>query len=64
MKLAMGALAVLAIDRRRRCRSRGVNESLHHFLEPTFADSSFYEELEPSTALTDIGLLVGAGRSR
>src|SRR6202008_4381160 len=29
-------------------------------LEPTFHDSALYEELAPSTALTWIGLLVGA----
>ena len=37
-----------------------VNESLHHFLEPTFHDSRFYEELEPSGGLVLIGMVVGA----
>jgi NADH-quinone oxidoreductase subunit L len=59
MKIAMGALAVLAI-------LGGIpqvpelNESLHQFLEPTFHDSSIYEELEPSGALTAAGMVVGA----
>ena len=48
MKLAMGALAVLAVIGGLP-QIPGVNESLHKFLEPTFADSSIYEELEPST---------------
>ena len=59
MKLAMGGLAVLAIlggipqipD---------VNESLHKFLEPTFADSRFYDSVEPSGTLTAVGMIVGA----
>jgi NADH-quinone oxidoreductase subunit L len=59
MKLAMGTLAVGAfIGGLPQIPS--VNESLHKFLEPTFADSRIYGELEPSTALTDIGLLIGA----
>ena len=37
-----------------------VNEMLHHFLEPTFADSRFYESLEPSDTLIVVGMLVGA----
>jgi NADH-quinone oxidoreductase subunit L len=59
MKVAMGALAVLAVlggipqipD---------VTDAIHTFLEPTFRDSRLYEELEPSAALTWIGLAVGA----
>ena len=58
MKVAMGALAVLAtiggfiqIPR--------VTNVLHNFLEPTFADSQVYETLEPSDALTIVGLLTG-----
>jgi NADH-quinone oxidoreductase subunit L len=60
MKLAMGGLAVLATIGGA-VQIPGVNEGLHHFLEPTFADSSLYEELEPSTAATVIGMVVGAG---
>jgi NADH-quinone oxidoreductase subunit L len=59
MKIAMGGLAILAIlggipqipD---------VNESLHHFLEPTFADSRYYDSVEPSGTLTGVGMIVGA----
>jgi NADH-quinone oxidoreductase subunit L len=59
MKAAMGALAVLAVIGGA-VQIPEVNESLHHFLEPTFHDSRLYEELEPSGTLTVIGLLVGA----
>jgi NADH-quinone oxidoreductase subunit L len=59
MKVAMGALAVLAIVGGV-VQVPKVNESLHHFLEPTFADSRLFEELEASNALTWIGLIVGA----
>jgi NADH-quinone oxidoreductase subunit L len=59
MKAAMGALAVLAIVGGVVQVPR-VNESLHHFLEPTFHDSRFYEELVPSGTLVWVGLLIGA----
>jgi NADH-quinone oxidoreductase subunit L len=59
MKLAMGALAVLAIVGGLP-QIPEVTDELHHFLEPTFADSSLYAELEPSGTLTAVGLLVGA----
>jgi NADH-quinone oxidoreductase subunit L len=59
MKLAMGALAVLAIVGGLP-QVPHVTDELHHFLEPTFADSSLYAELEPSGTLTAVGLLVGA----
>jgi len=59
MKAAMGALAVLAIVGGF-LQIPKVTEVLHHFLEPTFADSRFYEELEPSTGLTTLGLVTGA----
>ena len=59
MKAAMGLLAVgatvmgvLQIPK--------VTEELHHFLEPTFHDSRYYEELEPSNSLLYSGLVVGA----
>jgi NADH-quinone oxidoreductase subunit L len=58
MKLAMGALAVLAIVGGA-LQIPKVTDVLHSFLEPTFADSRFYEELEPSAGLTWIGLVVG-----
>jgi NADH-quinone oxidoreductase subunit L len=60
MKLAMGALAVLATVGGI-VQIPGVNEGLHHFLEPTFHDSSLYEDLEPSSTLTIVGMVVGAG---
>ena len=51
MKVAMGCLAVLAIVGG--ClQIPKVTDVLHHFLEPTFADSRFYESLEPSDGLT------------
>ncbi len=59
MKIAMGLLAVLAIVGGV-VNIPKVNEALHHFLEPTFAESALYEELEPSGTLTVIGLVVGA----
>jgi NADH-quinone oxidoreductase subunit L len=59
MKVAMGALAVLAIVGGV-VQIPKVNEALHHFLEPTFAESRFFEELEASNTLTWIGLAVGA----
>jgi NADH-quinone oxidoreductase subunit L len=60
MRIAMGALAVLATIGGL-IQIPHVNEALHTFLEPTFADSSSYESLEPSGAATIIGMLVGAG---
>jgi NADH-quinone oxidoreductase subunit L len=61
MKVAMGALAVLATIGGV-VQIPGVTDALHNFLEPTFADSSF-ENLEPSSTLTAIGLIVGAAIS-
>jgi NADH-quinone oxidoreductase subunit L len=58
MKIAMGALALLAIIGGF-LQIPGVSAELHHFLEPTFADSNYYAELEPSTSSEWIGLLVG-----
>jgi NADH-quinone oxidoreductase subunit L len=59
MKIAMGALAVLA------CvggafQVPGVLNAIHNFLEPTFADSRYYAQLEPSAASSWIGLVIGA----
>ncbi len=59
MKVAMGALAVLAVVGGF-VQVPKVNEALHHFLEPTFAESRFYDQLEPSSALIVAGLVVGA----
>jgi NADH-quinone oxidoreductase subunit L len=59
MKIAMGCLAVLAIVGGF-LQIPGVSSELHHFLEPTFADSELYETLEPSTSSEWIGLVIGA----
>src|SRR5215217_567842 len=59
MKAAMGSLALLAVVGGF-LQIPKVTEVLHHFLEPTFADSRFYDELEPSGALTTLGLITGA----
>jgi NADH-quinone oxidoreductase subunit L len=62
MKAAMGMLAVLAIVSGV-VQIPKVTDALHHFLEPTFAESRFYDNLEPSGPLTWIGLVVGAAIS-
>ena len=59
MKIAMGALAVLALA------GGVVNiphvlEPLHKFLEPTFADSPLYAELEPSSEAVILGMAAGS----
>jgi NADH-quinone oxidoreductase subunit L len=59
MKLAMGLLAVGAIVGGF-LQIPKVTHVLHTFLEPTFADSRYYETLEPSGGLTWGGLSVGA----
>jgi NADH-quinone oxidoreductase subunit L len=59
MKVAMGALAVLAIVGGF-LQIPGINEALHKFLEPTFADSQLYGQLQPSTGQEWLGLLFGA----
>jgi NADH-quinone oxidoreductase subunit L len=59
MKAAMGALAVLAIVGGV-LQIPTVTEVLHRFLEPTFADSRYYDALEPSSGMTLLGLLTGA----
>jgi NADH-quinone oxidoreductase subunit L len=59
MRLAMGALAVLATIGGF-LQIPGVTNALHNFLEPTFRDSSYYEDLDPSEALAWGGLAVGA----
>jgi NADH-quinone oxidoreductase subunit L len=59
MKVAMGLLAVGAIVGGIP-QIPGVTDWIHSFLEPTFHDSAFYEELEPSASAAWIGLVVGA----
>jgi NADH-quinone oxidoreductase subunit L len=59
MRVAMGALAVLATIGGL-IQIPEVSNALHNFLAPSFADSTSFEEIEPSAALSWIGLLVGA----
>jgi NADH-quinone oxidoreductase subunit L len=59
MKLAMAGLALLAIVGGA-LAIPSVTDALHKFLEPTFADSTQYARLEPSSALSWIGLAIGA----
>jgi len=59
MKAAMGLLAVLAVVAGF-LQIPNVTEVVHHFLEPTFAGSEYFEELHPSDGLTAFGLVVGA----
>jgi NADH-quinone oxidoreductase subunit L len=59
MKVAMGALAVLAVVGGV-VQVPKVTDWLHSFLEPTFHDSRLYAELEPSGTLTWAGLVIGA----
>ncbi len=58
MKIAMGVLAVGAIVTGF-LQIPTVTSVLHHFLEPSFHDSRFYEELEPTTGATFIGMAIG-----
>jgi NADH-quinone oxidoreductase subunit L len=62
MKVAMGVLAILAIVGGF-LQIPNVTEVLHHFLEPTFAQSEYFEELHPSDSLTTFGLILGAALS-
>ncbi len=59
MKIAMGVLAVGAIGLGV-LQIPHVTSVIHTFLEPTFAESELYEELEPTASAEWIGLLVGA----
>ena len=59
MRLAMFGLAVLATIGGV-VQIPEVTNALHNFLAPSFADSSGFEGIEPSAALSWIGLLVGA----
>ena len=54
MAFAMGGLAVGAIFAGV-MQIPHVTDVIHHFLEPTFADSKYYDELEPSDGLTSSG---------
>jgi NADH-quinone oxidoreductase subunit L len=59
MKVAMGVLAVLAVVGGF-LQVPGVTHAIDSFLEPTFAESRFKEELHPSEALEYGGLALGA----
>src|SRR5215217_6354806 len=56
MRVAMGLLAIGAVFAGV-LQIPKVTEILHDFLQPAFEDSRYFEELEPSGALTWIGLL-------
>jgi NADH-quinone oxidoreductase subunit L len=58
MKIAMGLLAVGAVFAGF-LQIPQVTEVIDHFLAPTFAGSQFFDELEPSGALTAVGLIIG-----
>jgi NADH-quinone oxidoreductase subunit L len=58
MKIAMGFLAVGAFGAGL-LQIPQVTSVLHDFLEPSFHDSRFYEELEPSDGVTFGGLAIG-----
>ena len=58
MRAAMGALAVLAVVGGL-LQIPGVDSAIHKFLEPTFADSKLYGQLEPSAGSQWLGLVVG-----
>jgi NADH-quinone oxidoreductase subunit L len=59
MRIAMGSLAALAIVGGF-LQVPGVDNVLHNFLEPTFADSKLYAQLEPSAGSEWLGLIIGA----
>jgi NADH-quinone oxidoreductase subunit L len=59
MSAAMGVLAVLAVVGGV-LQIPEVTHILDDFLEPTFAESRFHEELSPTTGQTTIGLIIGA----
>jgi NADH-quinone oxidoreductase subunit L len=59
MKIAMGALAVLAVLGGL-VQVPKANEALHHFLEPSFHDSRLYEQLEPTGGMVLLGMGIGA----
>jgi len=59
MRLAMGALALLAIGAGI-VAIPGVTDWFRNFLDPAFADSRFIND-QPSTSADWIGLIVGAG---
>jgi NADH-quinone oxidoreductase subunit L len=59
MKIAMGILAVCATVAGA-LQIPGVTDVIHHFLEPTFAGSKYYDTLGPSDTFSYVGLACGA----
>ena len=59
MKVAMGVLAVGAFGLGF-LQIPGVTEAVHHFLEPTFHESAYYEELEASPGEAWLGIVIGS----
>jgi len=60
MKIAMGALAVLATIGGFLQLPFGIVDAVDRFLEPTFAGSKYYDSLDPSDGFTLLGLGIGA----
>jgi NADH-quinone oxidoreductase subunit L len=60
MKIAMGALAVLATVGGVVLLPFGALDPLDKFLEPSFADSRYFATVHPSDSLTGFGLALGA----
>jgi NADH-quinone oxidoreductase subunit L len=60
MKVAMGMLAVLATIGGVVLLPFGATDWLDKFLEPSFADSRYFEALKPTDGRTGIGLVIGA----
>jgi NADH-quinone oxidoreductase subunit L len=60
MKVAMGILAVLATIGGALQLPFGATDAIDKFLEPTFADSKYFDALAPSDSLTLAGLVIGA----
>jgi NADH-quinone oxidoreductase subunit L len=58
MKVAMGMLALGAIGAGL-LQVPGATEVIDHFLEPTFAESRYFEDLHPSDTVTYGGLALG-----
>jgi NADH-quinone oxidoreductase subunit L len=59
MKIAMGILALCATVAGA-LQIPGVTDVIHHFLEPTFAGSKYYDALGPSDTFSYVGLACGA----
>src|SRR3954454_9804075 len=60
MKVAMTLLAILATIGGVVLLPFGAVDALDKFLEPTFADSKYFDQLTPTDSFTAVGLLIGA----